>query len=1125
MSTNTPGLPAPRVPLVSTNQDSTLTANSSKRLSLNTASKTPLPVSPGYRSPSRNPYDRSQASNSPTTSAPPSPLRRSSSSASLNRAPRSPGLLKKASTSSLRGRDMPSTPRAGLARRSSSNLLASPGGPLKSPLATSMEAPPLTAAEVASTYFQKELSIHQDENSTAKTVVILHDACYGHRYSRPKTTKSTLSLIVERPERIHAGVLGIAAAYVRLGEKHAEGHSPPHPSRSPDHQLPFKIIRTSRNVSITSSAVTNVHGTKWMQELKTMCDTAGQKLATTGKELVRTEEPYQQPKEKFHEGDLYLSPESLGAFEGALGGVCDGVDAVFEGSKTPSGPTHAFVCVRPPGHHCSADFPSGFCWINNVHIGIQHAAQAHGLTHAAIIDFDLHHGDGSQEITWDHNAKLGKLPKNTPNSKKASIGYFSLHDINSYPCESGDEEKVQNASLCIENAHGQSIWNVHLQPWKTEDDFWTLYETRYKVLINKARAFLRNNTERLKGLGNHPPGRAAIFLSAGFDASEWESQGMQRHKVFVPTEFYARLTQDVVKMSEEEGLGVDGRIISVLEGGYSDRALMTGVLSHLSGLCDGQTLPSSSSQPDSVDESGLGWEMVQKLTNMKLDDKPKVEIRDRELHYDTNWWEPSSLSTLESLVYPAPLPSATIKSKRTAPTHNYSSPTQASVAKVAEISKIHRSSSGSYRNGSLTPSRAATPPPPDVDWITATYELSKLLIPTDRTTKSCKPEELTATAMKKDRRSSVASVASVSTAAFPPTTTVAQPSGRQLRGRKPKVPYGETVIDDDKDPLKSRGDRRKTMGALPPRVESAPKPTQPRRRLSVASSVSSIGDRTGVLPSGIPISRLNSATSTSASAMQGAVRKPRASSKPPVPVRPSVTARIKSVEQKSSKVKSETKDEDPMDQLSRGLKRITLKVPSKEEHEAKLQKKVDGGMEKNDVDETGKKKPQAPKTASKKGAVGRPPKITTTTSKQRVLPSADSNSFPIPQVPQPAQSQITSPHDALQRVVSPSAPLSPSEELPISQFEAVTELLPQTASPPRPDTPPPPPPAVIPQFIQYDPYPAGSHPIAASMGQHFATPPLQWLPPNTDTAATGTFSPPPATSPETNPLTGTNQRE
>lgn len=272
---------------------------------------------------------------------------------------------------------------------------------------------------------------------------------------------------------------------------------------------------------------------------------------TTGRETERPPDPTQKNKPLLHSGDLFLSHESLAAFEGALGGVCEAVDKVFEGTASGHGPSQAFVCVRPPGHHCSSDHPSGFCWLNNVHVGIQYAVLEHGLTHAAIIDFDLHHGDGSQSIAWEHNEKVLNMPKNKPNSSKSSIGYFSIHDINSYPCEDGDSSKIQNASLCIENAHNQSIWNVHLESWKDESEFWDLYENKYLAVISQARSFLRHHTTRLRIAtgANHPRPRAAIFISAGFDASEHETPSMQRHAVNVPTDFYARFTRDIVALA------------------------------------------------------------------------------------------------------------------------------------------------------------------------------------------------------------------------------------------------------------------------------------------------------------------------------------------------------------------------------------------------------------------------------------------------------------------------------------------------------------------------------------------------------------------------------------------------
>jgi histone deacetylase HOS3 len=178
---------------------------------LTIASRTPLPPSSPLRSP--RPLEFRNVS-SPRPS--PSPLRRSSSSMSTDRRSSSPALL---------------------TRRSSSNLF----GHAPSPLATAMEEPPApTANTVASDHFKEELKNHGREGSRANTVVILHDSCYGHRWSRPKTTKGTLSMIVERPERIQASVMGISAAYVYLGERHADGSNAPDPKRRPPEHMPCK---------------------------------------------------------------------------------------------------------------------------------------------------------------------------------------------------------------------------------------------------------------------------------------------------------------------------------------------------------------------------------------------------------------------------------------------------------------------------------------------------------------------------------------------------------------------------------------------------------------------------------------------------------------------------------------------------------------------------------------------------------------------------------------------------------------------------------------------------------------------------------------------------------------------
>ncbi len=523
-------------------------------------------------------------------------------------------------------------------------------------------------------------------------------------------------------------------------------------------------------------------------------------MATNGKELQRPDinrGPDAAALRPFHEGDLYLCAESLNAFEGALGGVCEAVDTVFK----PTGPKRAFVAIRPPGHHCSASWPSGFCWINNVHVGITYAHLSHGLTHAAIIDFDLHHGDGSQAITMEHNTVAFKAPKNVATWKKTAIGYFSLHDINSFPCEDGKPDKITNASVCIENAHGQNIWNVHLDAWKTEAEFWELYESKYAVLLDKARNFLKAQADRLRSA--HQISKSAIFLSAGFDASEWEGAGMQRHNVNVPTEFYARLTRDVTKMAAEEGTSVEGRIISVLEGGYSDRALCSGILSHLSGLAGDDPVPTRNEA-----YNGLGYEMGQKIGS-PAGEGTRSRRKKAGRPYEPAWWKASELEHIEAVIAPPP-PEPKAPRHSTPPT--YSSPTQSSQAKIIATPKVRRSMSGlsSLSNGSPL-SRPPSPPPPDVPWAVAAHELSKLLIPSERQTESCTHEELSAeaTRARRDRQSLL-----LSHSGLPGATTAAAapapggPTRVSMRERKQVKPFGS--IDEEEEERKNR--RRTVAG-------------------------------------------------------------------------------------------------------------------------------------------------------------------------------------------------------------------------------------------------------------------------------------------------------------------------
>ncbi|KIW66765.1 hypothetical protein PV04_06060 [Phialophora macrospora] len=918
---------------------------------LHSAAQVPLPSSSPMRSPYHTPAPPK------TKSLSPKPPSRSPSVASFRGERQNTPPLRR-STSSL-SNTRGSTPQY---RRTSSNL--NPLSPVVNGKMSVADRPPVTANSLAQEYFGKEMEAHT--SLQAPVLVLVHDSCYGHRFSRPRSTKSALATIVERPERIHATVLGASAAYVRLGGRHADGEFAPRPKHDPSsvRNIPFQIRKTSRFIPLTHPSVAFVHGSKWMEELQVMCDTAEGKLALNGKELVRPvgygKDETGQPLPKLHEGDLYLCAESLAAFQGCLGGVCDAVDTIFSSTLTK----RAFVCIRPPGHHCSSNYPSGFCWLNNVHVGIAYAAMNHGLTHAAIIDFDLHHGDGSQNIAWDQNRKAHSAAKNASAHKKTPIGYYSLHDINSYPCEWGDEEKIQKASLCIENAHGQSIWNVHLEPWKTHQEFWKLYETKYMILLEKTRIFLRHHTARLRASGNQQP-KAAIFISAGFDASEHEGAGMQRHSVNVPTEFYARFTADIASLAGEDDLGVDGRVISVLEGGYSDRALTSGVLSHICGLASDTVTKDPSSSPT------VGENRYQTINNWV----DHVNSTSSEVTYSADWWALQNLEELEAAVA-GRRPSAAKSHKDK--TGDYASPTQASTLKMTHHARERQSLSALQARMSLE--AKYEPPPPEVDWAVAAYELSRTIIPNNRQTLSCTHEELNMEATKARRERQ-------------PTVGIPAPSDEpmQLRVRKAKAqPSGLPAVRAG-----SRDASRRTTIAA---VSDLPDPTmkQPevphgrmRRRSSDASSILSSfrgmklsDEKTGEngVMSKPPTAQAPSRAPSVALGQAGKpapVRKPRvpAATKvpakpkasprkakaavPPVPTMPPTTAAAEAklgngIKRESSPSSQDVVKPDGVENVTNGIKKISikLKVPSAEEHDAKLQQKV--------VDDK-QKKPRAPR--------------------------------------------------------------------------------------------------------------------------------------------------------------------
>lgn len=397
---------------------------------------------------------------------------------------------------------------------------------------------------------------------SAKAVIILSPLSLQHIFGREWVSKSYRNTIVERPERLLASSMGISAAITM-------------------YPALFSLKSSNdRMGSLSAPHVTKVHGQNWPREVVKLCQDADQKLAKGEIEVPKN----------WNAGDIYLSSKTIRALCGTIGAVETGVDTIFSGPSIEQISNRAFVAIRPPGHHCHVATPSGFCLMNNVHMAIEYAHDKYDVTHAVILDFDLHHGDGSQDICWkragfkpdddsseadsydDFGKKFAEFPK---------VGYFSMHDINSFPTESGyaTKENIKNASTCIMNSHDLNIWNVHLSPWSNEEEFMKLYRSKYRTLFAKADEFFKTAKQEMIELNK--PFKGLVVISAGFDASEYEQHSMQRHNVNLPTEFYTIFTKDALKLAQ---MHCQGKVLSLMEGGYSDKAITSGVFAHLIGL-------------------------------------------------------------------------------------------------------------------------------------------------------------------------------------------------------------------------------------------------------------------------------------------------------------------------------------------------------------------------------------------------------------------------------------------------------------------------------------------------------------------------------------------------------------
>jgi acetoin utilization deacetylase AcuC-like enzyme len=228
------------------------------------------------------------------------------------------------------------------------------------------------------------------------------------------------------------------------------------------------------------------------------------------------------------DADTLMSPASAEAALRAAGAVVAAVDAVLNDHASC-----AFCAVRPPGHHATANHAMGFCLFNNIAVGAAHALAAHGLQRVAIADFDVHHGNGTQDIF----------------AGEPRVLYASSHQAPLYP-GSGHAEDTGAGNLA----------NAPLPPGTGSQGFRQAWED---VLLPQLDAFAPQ----------------LLLISAGFDAHRADPLAQLR----LDSADYAWLTARLLDVARRHA---DGRVVSTLEGGYDLRALAASSAAHVEALLD-----------------------------------------------------------------------------------------------------------------------------------------------------------------------------------------------------------------------------------------------------------------------------------------------------------------------------------------------------------------------------------------------------------------------------------------------------------------------------------------------------------------------------------------------------------
>lgn len=238
-------------------------------------------------------------------------------------------------------------------------------------------------------------------------------------------------------------------------------------------------------------------------------------------------------------GDVKISPRSWNAALLAVGGVLTAVDQIFSGKASK-----AFCIVRPPGHHAGCARGAGFCIFNNVAIAARYAQQKYHIERVLIVDWDVHHGDGTQNIFY----------------KDPSVFYFSTHEAGNYP----------NTGKVAETGEGEGEGFTMNVPIKGKR-----LAKREGTGAQVIDAFRHPLTEAMKQFRPE-----LILISCGFDGHKDDPLG----GFDLTNEDYATLTSCVNQIAHQYA---QGRVVSVLEGGYNLEAIAAASISHVRALMKG----------------------------------------------------------------------------------------------------------------------------------------------------------------------------------------------------------------------------------------------------------------------------------------------------------------------------------------------------------------------------------------------------------------------------------------------------------------------------------------------------------------------------------------------------------